>query len=63
MKDNLDTIKLVVALRCARAAVGMSQEEMADLLGIPKTTLARVETMEGSLRADQLSKIFFKNLF
>ena len=57
MQDNMDTIKLVVALRCARAAVGMSQEEMADLVGIPKTTLARVETMEGSLRADQLSRI------
>ena len=64
MQDNLDTIKLIVALRSARAAVGMSQEEMASLLGIPKTTLARVESMEGSLRVDQLSKILrlFKEL-
>jgi transcriptional regulator with XRE-family HTH domain len=57
MQENLETIKLIVALRCARAAVGMSQEEMANLLGVPKTTIARVETMEGSLRADQFTKI------
>ena len=57
MQENNETIKLIVALRCARAAVGMSQEEMANLIGVPKTTLARVETMEGHLRADQLTKI------
>jgi transcriptional regulator with XRE-family HTH domain len=57
MQENIETVKLIVALRCARAAVGMSQEEMANLLGVPKTTLARVETMEGHLRADQLTKI------
>jgi transcriptional regulator with XRE-family HTH domain len=57
MQENIETVKLIVALRCARAAVGMSQEEMANLIGVPKTTLARVETMEGHLRADQLTKI------
>jgi len=57
MQENLETVKLIVALRCARAAVGMSQEEMANLLGVPKTTIARVETMEGNLRADQFTKI------
>ncbi len=64
MQQNIETIKLIVVLRCARAAVGMSQEEMANLLGVPKTTLARVETMEGHLRADQLTKIMklFKDL-
>jgi transcriptional regulator with XRE-family HTH domain len=64
MQENLETIKLIVVLRSARAAVGMSQEEMANLIGVPKTTLARVETMEGHLRADQLTKIMklFKDL-
>jgi len=64
MQENLETIKLIVALRCARAAVGMSQEEMANLLGVPKTTIARVETMEGGLRADQFTKMMrlFKDL-
>ena len=57
MQENLDKIKLVVALRSARAAVGWSQEELAHELGIAKTTIARMETFEGGLRAEQLSQI------
>lgn len=57
MQENLDKIKLVVALRSARTAVGWSQEEFAQRLGIAKTTIARMETLEGGLRADQLSLI------
>ena len=53
----LDSIKLAVALRMARTAVGWSQEELAGHLGMAKTTIARMETMEGGLRADQLSAI------
>ena len=53
----LDSIKLAVALRMARTAVGWSQEELASNLGMSKTTIARMETMEGGLRADQLSAI------
>jgi transcriptional regulator with XRE-family HTH domain len=53
----LDQIKLAVALRTARAAVGWSQEELAIHLGMAKTTIARMETLEGGLRADQLSAI------
>jgi len=56
MKE-LDQIRLVVALRAARAAAGWSQEELAKHLQIPKTTLARAELMEGGLRADQLAQI------
>lgn len=57
MQENLDKIKLVVALRSARAAVGWSQEELAQELGIAKTTIARMETFEGGLRAEQLSQM------
>lgn len=57
MQEELDRIKLVVALRSARAAVGWSQEELAQRLGIAKTTIARMETLEGGLRADQLAQI------
>ncbi len=32
--------------------MGISQLELAELLGISKITLARVETLESSLRAD-----------
>lgn len=55
--QGLDSIKLAVALRAARTAVGWSQEELTNLLGMSKTTIARMETMEGGLRADQLSAI------
>ena len=37
--QELDAIRLVVALRAARAAVGWSQEELALHLGMAKTTL------------------------
>jgi transcriptional regulator with XRE-family HTH domain len=53
----LDQTKLAVALRTARAAVGWSQEELAGHLGMAKTTIARMETVEGGLRADQLAAI------
>lgn len=55
--QELDAIRLVVALRTARAAVGWSQEELALHLGMAKTTLARAELMEGGLRADQLAQL------
>jgi len=57
MQDKLDEIKLVVALRMASAAVGWSQVELAEQLGIAKTTLARLETLDGGLRADQLAQM------
>ncbi len=57
MQENLDKIKLVVALRMARAAVGWSQEELATQLGIAKTTIARMETQDGGLSAEQLTQV------
>lgn len=53
MRLDLDKIKIVVALRMARAAVGWSQEELAQRLGLAKTTIARIETGDGSLSAQQ----------
>jgi transcriptional regulator with XRE-family HTH domain len=55
--QELDEIRLVVAMRTARAAVGWSQEELALQLGIAKTTIARAELMEGGLRVEQLTQI------
>lgn len=60
MQDALhttDAFKIAIALRMARAAVGWSQVELADRIGIAKTTLARFETLEGGLRADQLTQL------
>jgi transcriptional regulator with XRE-family HTH domain len=40
----------------ARAALGISQMELAELLGVSKITLARVETLESPLKADVYMK-------
>ena len=57
INEKYDAAKLAVALRTARSALGYSQGEMALELGISKTTLARAELMEGSLKAHTLSGI------
>ncbi len=45
-------IKIAVSLRVGRAVLGVSQAEMAEMLGISKITLARVETLESKLKAE-----------
>ncbi len=40
----------------ARAALGISQLELAELLGVSKITLARLETLEAPLKADVYMK-------
>jgi transcriptional regulator with XRE-family HTH domain len=40
------SIKLAVAIRTARAAIGWNQQEFADLLDTAKSTIARIETLE-----------------
>ena len=55
--EDRGAVKIAVALRAARAFVGMSQVELAERTGIPKVTLARVETLEGSLKAEQFIRI------
>ena len=57
MKELSHQITLAVALRVARTAMGWSQDEMAQALGMAKTTLARAETAEGNLSTAQLSQI------
>jgi transcriptional regulator with XRE-family HTH domain len=53
---NIESIKIGVALRVSRAALGINQTELAALIGISKVTLARVETLESSLKSDALMK-------
>ncbi|MBP7780173.1 MAG: helix-turn-helix transcriptional regulator [Burkholderiaceae bacterium] len=57
MRFDLEKITIAVALRMARAAVGWSQEELANKLGAAKTTIARAETGEGNLSAQQYFQI------
>ena len=44
--------KIIVALRAARAAIGWNQEEFSKKLGVAKSTVARVETLEMVPRGD-----------
>ena len=57
MQDSYEHAKMAVSMRTARAAVGWSQDELARVTGIPKTTIARFETMEGGLKAAQLAAL------
>lgn len=57
MQDVFHQTKLAIALRVARAAMGWSQDELAQAVGMAKTTLARAETAEGNLSTVQLSQI------
>ncbi len=57
LQIHYQSVKLAVALRTARSVVGWSQDELSKLSGIPKITIARFETLEGDLKAEQLMKL------
>lgn len=44
-QHQLENCKIAVALRAARAAVGWSQQEFAERMGVAKSTIARIETL------------------
>lgn len=52
----LELAKLAVALRSGRAAAGWTQQEFADKLEVAKSTIARVETLEMTVRAEFLMR-------
>jgi len=54
MSSIKKNVKIAVALRTARAAIGWNQQEFADVMGVAKSTIARIETLEVSPRADVL---------
>lgn len=55
--NNTESINIAVTIRMGRAALGMSQQELADRIGVSKITLARVETLESNLKAESYLKI------
>ena len=57
MIENKIDLKLVVALKMARNAISLSQQEVANLTNISKTTIARFETLEGNIDSAQLIKL------
>ena len=50
----MEAVKIIVVLRSARTALGWTQQEFADKMGVAKSTVARIETMEVSAKADFL---------
>jgi transcriptional regulator with XRE-family HTH domain len=55
--DNLfENAKIAVALRAGRVAIGWNQQEFAEKLGVAKSTIARVETLEMSPKADLITR-------
>jgi len=57
MKENLDTQRLVVALRTARAVTGWSQGEFADRFGLSQSAVARLERNETDISFLLFNKI------
>ena len=53
-QETVENAKIAVALRTARAAIGWNQQEFADKMGVAKSTVARIETLEMLARADFL---------
>lgn len=56
MSDSLENIKIAVAIRAARTALGWSQIEFAEKMGVAKSTVARIETLEMATKAEFLTK-------
>ena len=63
MQELYEKVKIAIALRMARAAIGWSQDELAERLNFAKTTIARAETRDGGLRTEQMAIVaqFYKS--
>lgn len=61
LTDNIHAhLKIAVAMRAVRGALGITQGELAVLIGISKPTVARVETLEASMRLDDYANMLKK---
>lgn len=56
MDNTFDNGKIAVGLRTARAAAGWNQQQFADRMGVAKSTVARIETLEMAARGDFIIK-------
>ena len=56
--------KVAVAIRTARAAAGINQQDFSEMMGVAKSTIARIETLEMKANADFLLDCvyFFKSI-
>lgn len=53
-------LKIAVAMRAVRGALGLNQAEFANLIGVSKPTVARAETMEAAMRLDSYTNMLKK---
>ncbi len=51
-----ENLKIAIFLRSARSALGWTQAELSERLGIAKSTLARIETLDMEPRADLVAR-------
>lgn len=56
----MEKIKIAVALRAARTALGWSQQEFADHMQAAKSTVARIETLEMDPKAEFLNRALWQ---
>ena len=54
--ENISSI--VTAMVKQRNAMGLSQRELADMCGIPQSSVARIESLKTTPNLDTLLKIF-----
>lgn len=52
----MENVKIAVAIRSARTALGWNQQEFADKMNVAKSTIARIETLEMTAKADFLTR-------
>jgi transcriptional regulator with XRE-family HTH domain len=50
--ESNESGKIAIALRIGRAAIGWNQSEFAEKLGVAKSTIARIETLEMAPKAE-----------
>jgi predicted transcriptional regulator len=58
MQDKFDDdLKIAVFLRTIRGILGCSQRDFGQLIGLPLSTITRVEIMQMSIRYSDLKKV------
>lgn len=58
LSDEIEAnLKIAVAMRAVRGALGVSQGDFAAIIGVSKPTIARIETLEVAMRLETYTKI------
>lgn len=54
MKLSFDNARVAVAMRAARSALGMSQDDMADLLEMSRPSIYRLESFKMNVKGSSM---------